>query len=293
MSIPFQPTEAGNAPSGSRVGRRRLKVRALHLFALLGGLACAGATQATELTRSERLVIDYVEPKDASFKQVRELLISNRVLEAARDLLAPIRWPRTIRLELRECGEANAWYGEDTVTVCYEYVDEMLVHASSSKRPAAISREDAFIGPLLDVYLHEAGHAMFDLLAIPVLGREEDAADQLAAYYMLQLPGEKRRNLIIGSAYSYASALKVRSARDLKRPRIEFGRHTAYADEHGTPAQRLYNLLCIAYGSDKELFADVVSKGYLPESRAEMCEGEYRQVQKAFESLVAPHIDRS
>jgi hypothetical protein len=84
----------------------------------------------------------------------------------------------------------------------------------------------------------------------------------------------------------------VRSARDLKRPRIEFGRHTAHADEHGTPAQRLYNLLCMAYGSDKELFADVVSKGYLPESRAEICEGEYRQVQKAFEALIVAHIDR-
>ena len=47
------------------------------------------------------------------------------------------------------------------------------------------------------------------------------------------------------------------------------GRHITFVDEHGTPAQRLYNLLCIAYGSDKELFADVVEKGYLPKERAE------------------------
>jgi hypothetical protein len=198
-----------------------------------------------------------------------------------------------MRLEVRDCdGEANAWYGEATITVCYEFVDEMLSNASSSRKPEAITREDAFTGPLLDVYLHEAGHAMFELLAIPVLGREEDAADQLAAFYMLQLPRERRRSMIIGSAYSYASALKVRSARDLKRPRIQFGRHIAHADEHGTPAQRLYNLLCIAYGSDKELFADVVSKGYLPEDRAEFCEGEFRQVERAFNMLVSPHVDQ-
>jgi Putative metallopeptidase len=36
--------------------------------------------------------------------------------------------------------------------------------------------------------------------------------------------------------------------------------------------QRLYNLLCIAYGSDKELFADVVNQGYLPLDRADWCE---------------------
>jgi len=28
-----------------------------------------------------------------------------------------------------------------------------------------------------DLFLHELGHAVFDLLKIPVLGREEDAAD--------------------------------------------------------------------------------------------------------------------
>ena len=133
---------------------------------------------------------------------------------------------------------------------------------------------------------------MFDLLKIPLLGREEDAADQVAAYYVLQLPKEVRRRLILGAAHSYGSELKVRSARDLYRPRLEVGRHVIFSDEHGTSAQRLYNLLCLAYGSDKELFADVVQKGYLPEERAEICEDEYRQVDYAYRTLIAPHVSR-
>jgi hypothetical protein len=203
-----------------------------------------------------------------------------------------VRWPRTLRLELKGCdGEANAWYGDAAVTVCYEYLDDMWNSANSARRPAAISREDAFVGPMADVFLHEAAHALFDLLNIPLLGREEDAADQLAAYYVLQFPREVKRGLIIGAAYAYASELKVRSARDLTRRRLEVGRHITYSDEHGTPAQRLYNLLCIAYGSDKELFADVVTKGFLPEERAEICEDEYRQIDHAYRSLIAPHLD--
>jgi hypothetical protein len=143
----------------------------------------------------------------------------------------------------------------------------------------------------LDTFLHEGGHALFDMLKIPLLGREEDAADQLAAYYVLQFPKERKRRLILGSAYAYASELKVRSSRDLSRRRFEVGRHITFADEHGTPAQRLYNLLCVAYGSDKELFADVVDKGYLPKERAEICEDEYRQVDFAYRTLIAPHVD--
>jgi hypothetical protein len=48
----------------------------------------------------------------------------------------------------------------------------------------------------------------------------------------------------------------------------------------------------MAYGADKELFGDFVSKGYLPKERAEGCEDEYRQVARAFARLINPSIDR-
>lgn len=257
------------------------------------GLLTAPSANAEEAPlRPERVTIEYVEPTNPDHRPLRDFLKSNQALERVRGLLVVVRWPRPLRLELKGCdGEPNAWYADAVVTVCYEYLDDMWASANSSRRPAAISREDAFVGPMVDVFLHEAGHALFDLLKIPLLGREEDAADQVAAYYVLQFPGDIKRGLIIGAAYAYASELKVRSARDLTRPRLEVGRHITYADEHGTPAQRLYNLLCIAYGSDKELFADAVKKGFLPEERAEICEDEYRQIDYAYRVLIGPHVE--
>jgi hypothetical protein len=64
-----------------------------------------------------------------------------------------------------------------------------------------------------------------------------------------------------------------------------------FADEHGTPSQRFYNVLCLAYGADKVLFADFVSKGYLPQDRAEGCEDEYAQLDYAFKRLIVPSVD--
>jgi len=49
--------------------------------------------------------------------------------------------------------------------------------------------------------------------------------------------------------------------------------------------------LCIAYGANAKLFDDIVSKGFLPQARAEYCDEEYEQVQEAFNKLVRPHID--
>lgn len=268
---------------------KRVAAIAVFVWALVSGTSTAVA----QLPVAERVAIAYIAPENKAHEPLYRMLMEQQTLERVQSLLARMRWPRTLRLELTGCeGESNAWYEDAVIRICYEYLAGMWKSANSSRRPPYLTREDAFVGPVVDTFLHEAGHAVFDLLKVPLLGREEDAADQLAAYIVLQFPTDKKKRLILGSAYGYASQLRVRRARDLTRPRLGFGRHITHADEHGTPAQRLYNLLCIAYGSDKELFADVVKKGYLPRGRAEMCEDEYRQIDFAYRTLIAPHLDK-
>jgi Putative metallopeptidase len=50
-----------------------------------------------------------------------------------------------------------------------------------------------------------------------------------------------------------------------------------FADVHGLPAQRCFNVLCIAYGSAPDLYAGVMARGNLPPQRAENCRYEYRR----------------
>jgi len=68
---------------------------------------------------------------------------------------------------------------------------------------------------------------------------------------------------------------------------------TALANVHGLAGQRFYGLLCIAYGAEPRLFADLVEKKYLPESRAEDCAEEYGQVAYAVMTLMGPYVDES
>lgn len=255
-------------------------------------LSTTGHPALPQPAKEERVAVSYLAPGHPALEPLAKMLKDKRALERVRQLLLPVRWPRPLKLELRDCnGEANAGYENAVITVCYELLDSFWQAANASTRPAVLTREDAFLGQALNVFLHEAAHALFDLLKIPVLGQEEDAADQLAGYYLLQLQGEKKRSLILGSAYAFASELKAIRPRDLTRPRLQIGRHVAFADEHGTPAQRLYNVLCLAYGSDKTLFKDIVEKGFLPKERAEICADEYGQVDLAYRMLIAPHTD--
>ena len=178
-------------------------------------------------------------------------------------------------------GDSNAWYEDDAITVCYEYIDDIFRNAPRETTPAGVTRADAILGPTLEVFLHEAGHAVFDYLKVPVLGREEDAADQFATYLLLQFAKSDARRLIIGVAYSYNL--------DASKPSTK---QNPFAEEHSLPAQRFYNSLCMAYGADEKLFADLIERGYLPKDRAEGCADEYDQISWAMKKLIGPYIDQ-
>jgi Putative metallopeptidase len=255
-------------------------------LALTAGEALAAKRKAsTPNARPDSIDISYVEPKLANNQPVYRLLKERQALEKLRELLKPLRLPHRLLLQTRDCdGIANAWSDEESVTVCYEYLDEVWKNAPDKTTPAGVAPIDALIGPFMDVFLHETGHAVFGIFKIPLFGREEDAADQFSTYILLRFEKEEARRLILGSAYQYKG--------DLSSPSVTITQQK-FADEHGTPAQRFYNLLCMAYGADPKLFGDVVQKGFLPEDRAIGCDREYAQVAHAFNTLIGPHIDKT
>jgi hypothetical protein len=255
-------------------------------FAIAGMLlVTAIAMTAFADSKTNRVSIRYVAPKNPAHQQIYERMKEGRELEKLQDFLSPFRLPRTLTISVAGCdGEADAFYGDDAITICYEYIDELRKNMPAKTTPDGIAPVDTVLGPLVDTSLHEFAHALFDMLEIPVLGLEEAAADQVAAYIYLHFGDTDARRLISGTVYAYSNEAKSESS-----PRLL----EDYAGEHGTPAQRAYNLLCMAYGSDVKLFRDIVSKGYLPKGRAEFCDEEYEQVQYAFDELIAPHIDRA
>ena len=271
-----------------------------YLISFLLALAAVPAiAKDSAKLRADRIEISYVAPKNPSHEGLYRLLKERRVLERIKGLLSPVRLPRPLLVKTAGCdGDANAFYEDDSVTVCYEYIDELLRNAPRETTPAGVTRQFAVVGPTIEVFLHELGHAIFDYNEVPVLGREEDAADQLAAYFLLQFDKANTRRIIAGVAHAYeVEALQPdtvdKSSDDARAsPAQRFFRKTkVFANEHELPAQRFYNVLCLAYGADREQFADVVANRWLPKERAEDCADEYKQVVRAMNKLIRPYID--
>jgi hypothetical protein len=249
---------------------------------LLTGFPAAAETPPD--VRPNRVRGEYVRPVNPAHQQLYENLQAQNVLERLSEFLAPFRLPQALLMRIRGCnGRVNAYYENAVVTVCYEYLEFFESNVPDKPTPAGLKPEDATLGPIFDLFLHEAGHAMFDLLKIPMMGREEDAADLFSAYILLQLSSEEKRAFILGTAtMARKEAVKAME----KSPQFK-----DFADEHGHPAQRYFNFVCMAYGQDPVLFADAIQLGELPPERASTCGTEYAQFAYAFRSLIQPHMD--
>jgi hypothetical protein len=230
-----------------------------------------------------KIGIAYLPPKTSKHHATLQKLKSWRYLEQLSEFLAPLRLPHPFYLVTDECGDANAYYSSADwwILLCYEWIELMHEIAPKPGQPEdGVTNEDVVIGETVATVLHEIGHGVFDMLRVPLFGREEDAADQLAIFVALQFSPDIARRIVVGDAYFWS---KSENPRDWAQ----------YAGEHGTAAQRFYNTLCLAYGFDPKGYKDFVEdKKWLPPERAANCEAEYKQVANAFTKTVLPFIDQ-
>ena len=245
-------------------------------------LITALAVTACNAEKTNQVRIRHVPPTNPAHQQLYELVKERQTFEKFQEILSPFRLPEPLHISLTGCdGEADAMYSGVTITVCYEYIEDLRTYMPEKVSPAGIEPLDTVVGPLFDTMLHEFAHALFDYHDIPVLGREEDAADQLSAYTYLQLGEDEAHRLIMGTVFAYM--LKIE---DTDAPTME-----EFADEHSTSEQRAINLSCMAYGKDPELFEDVIALVGMPQDRVDICEEEYELYSRAYEKLISPHVD--
>ena len=137
------------------------------------------------------------------------------------------------------------------------------------------------IGNITFTLYHEIGHAMVEVLQLPILGREEDAVDNLATILMIPEPGDVvGEELIIAAADGWL--LSHYDAEDA-------GYEQAYWGEHGLDLQRYYNIMCLVYGSNPGSFGDLAEMAELPPDRMETCPEEYERVAASWDAVLKPH----
>ena len=231
-----------------------------------------------------QMIVTYDEATSAEALNGKKLLQDNQVLEdLAADINQSLKLPEDIPLHGSQCDQANAFWSpsQKTITICYEDADlgqKIFTKAGDADPVAsAIGSEDA-------TFYHETGHMAITLYNLPITGKEEDAADQLAAYILLT-PGDNGKvdSESVAAVKNFARAFQASAA-----ARTELGA-ADMADVHSLDQQRVYNLQCWIYGSNPQANADMVTTDGLPEERAQGCVDEWKQLEHAWSTLLDDH----
>ncbi|MFD6363981.1 DUF4344 domain-containing metallopeptidase [Streptomyces roseolus] len=283
-------------PAAARLRRPALALTAATLTAAALLAGCA-ATPAPSAQGTGRLVVAHEEPRTPEERGALAFLRERRILEdAAAYADARIALPRDVPLRAASCEAPNPFWDEATgrITYCYGFVaDARRVFARAADDGAPAEREAAgesvdedVVGLSHGVLFHELGHALVDLYDLPVTGREEDAVDQLAVL-LLASGDERHADYAISTVNAWGALWAASEGGD---PGV-----AAYSDVHSLDGQRFFDWACWLYGSDPERFADAVDAegnpdGVLPRDRAALCPAEYRRIDAAWRTLLAPYL---
>ena len=116
-------------------------------------------------------------------------------------------------------------------------MDDGVRELSSDPRLKSMSQQQQMdliefvTGNMLFVGFHELGHAVIQELGLPVLGREEDAADSFATLALLKIGTDFSDNVLVQAARGWF----LMDRRDRKE-----GDMLVFYDAHGLDKQRAY-----------------------------------------------------
>lgn len=229
--------------------------------------------------RSPSLTFLYEKPSSPELEKLFETLRDSRILESwtgyVNRILDPL--PHRIEAAFAECGKAKSWYDprRERITLCYEEADRSFRMLNLVGYETETQLLTSWIGSMLFELYHELGHALVDMLWLPVLGKEEDGADQFAVIVLLGHP--EGWELVLGNSDYFHQMAAIET---------DLGPDPA----HGHPffSQRYYNILCLTYGSDPEKHNVLATDGRLPKARAESCRLEYERAAYGWGALLKP-----
>jgi len=166
-------------------------------------------------------------------------------------------------------------------------IDEAVKALDSAPRLKKMSPQakrqlvEFVVGNTMFVMAHEMGHALVNQMDMPVLGREEDAADSFAVVTALKMGSGFSTRVLMEATKGWVLASK----RDTKQ-----GNALAFYDEHGLDLQRAYNVVCFMVGADPEKYKTLAADTKLPEKRQKSCVWDYKATAWSWDEMLKPHL---
>ena len=124
---------------------------------------------------------------------------------------------------------------------------------------------------------HEVGHALIDMLDLPVLGKEEDAVDGFAAVIATHLDLDE-------VALTAAASFNIQSQMSQEFSLAEFW------DSHSLNEQRMFTIICLIYGSNPEAHPELLEAVGMPAEQGPNCQFDYAQTARSWSRVLGGYL---
>lgn len=129
------------------------------------------------------------------------------------------------------------------------------------------------------VLYHEIGHLFVGEFELPVLGKEEDAADNLATLLLLAEDNAASTAALNDSANGWYLSEYSDEASHYES--------ADFYDNHSLDIQRSYAIVCLMVGSDPEKFGEIADEFDLSKDRQSGCASDFAQAVNSWDSLLS------
>lgn len=246
-------------------------------------VGASGASGAQGVAAAGEVQVTFEPPSGSQNTLGAQLLKAGRLPFLADKLSEAFALPEDLTVQGVNGFGGGPFFNPKDTSITYPYGFSALVYQTlSDLRPEwsqfrlgeGIAAVNSFI------FEHEFAHALVAIYDLPVLGREEDAADDLATLLLLQADGGDQ---FVFDAAQFWAALSDRQS----VPQV-----SDYADVHSLDLQRAFSMLCEMAGSSPAAYREVARLNALPTARLTGCPAEYKEKVESFEQVLGPHLEQ-
>lgn len=245
-----------------------------------GGDSSTAKTTTTPAAHTVRVI--YATPTTDDESLAQTLLSAGGTAEVAKGLVKDFKLPWDTKVVVRTTSDTGPAYtpGDHTINLDYAFVSFVVdqVKANDPKiTDYDLGKTVAAINTF--IFVHEFAHLLIDAFDLPITGREEDAADELATVFMTEFVKG-------GEEYAFDAADFFGSLAQNPSKLKE----SDFFDEHSLDQQRAYAIACWIAGADQSYYDAIEKAGILDADRLARCPAEYQQKVKAWDTLLKPYI---
>ncbi|MFQ5570570.1 MAG: DUF4344 domain-containing metallopeptidase [Rhodothermales bacterium] len=243
--------------------------------ALVAAVLCSLTLLSSAVAQSFELV--YEEPAPGA-EGAAELVIRSSVFdEVIEDLETLFALPHPVVIRFTSSQE-GPYYLQGEVVLPYEFIVQNDQFFAAVGYSETVEEQQVALLQLTEFVLHhEVGHALIDMLDLPVLGKEEDAVDGFAAVIASHLDLDE---VALTAAASFSILSQMSEEFSLAQ----------FWDTHSLDEQRMFSIICLIYGSHPEKHAELLGAVGMPAEEGPRCQQDYVQTARSWSRVLGDYL---